>query len=293
MWNRKLALGAAVALVALVIVPAVARGQSSAVSGGVDQTPPILTVNVKPAFVVGNILTPLPGDPGSGRPWFTGNIAQFMQWSATDDSGRICSYDLYVFGGAALANAVLDHTQDTQYTYMAGTDSYLFGGQHVTTGFQVTARDCSVNISAGNATSKVVYEKGLTVNQEDGTAESYTGSASGQFTYKGPWATTSCDCFLGGKTARTTTQGARATFTRTYDEGDHVALVMAEGPGRGVASIRIDDKWLMNIDTYAPVDTNAIVVFERMMTAGTHTVAIVNQATAGRPRIDLDAVMTN
>jgi hypothetical protein len=51
--------------------------------------------------------------------------------------------------------------------------------------------------------------------------------------------------------------------------------------------------FLANIDTFAAVNTNRVVVFQRMMPAGTHTVTIVNQATGGRPRIDLDAVMTN
>ena len=76
------------------------------------------------------------------------------------------------------------------------------------------------------------------------------------------------------------------------NEGDQVALVMALGPGRGRASIRIDGTWLTNIDTFAAVNTNRVVVFRRMP-AGTHTLTIVNQATPGRPRIDLDAVMTN
>lgn len=66
---------------------------------------------------------------------------------------------------------------------------------------------------------------------------------------------------------------------------------MAEGPGRGVASIRLDGRWLMDIDTFAPVNTNRVVVFQRMMTAGTHTLTILNHGTSGRPRIDLDAVL--
>jgi len=83
------------------------------------------------------------------------------------------------------------------------------------------------------------------------------------------------------------------TFTRTYEKGDHVAVVMALGPNRGRASIRIDGAWFMNVDTFASVNTNRVVVFQRRMPAGTHTLTILNQATPGRPRIDVDAVMTN
>jgi hypothetical protein len=56
-------------------------------------------------------------------------------------------------------------------------------------------------------------------------------------TYSGAWGQSNCACFLADHTAFTTTTGARATFTRTYEQGDQVALVMAEGPGRGKASI--------------------------------------------------------
>jgi hypothetical protein len=49
----------------------------------------------------------------------------------------------------------------------------------------------------------------------------------------------------------------------------------------------------MNIDTFASVNTNRLVVFERGTTAGVHTIAIVNHATSCRPRIDLDAILIN
>lgn len=306
MWNRKIALGAAMVLVMLMLVPVVARGSSASLvpvvkrgssltlvptPGGYDQTPPVLTVDVKPAFVVGNIVTPKKyesqlADGTVVYTWYTQNIAEFTRWSATDDSGRVCYYHLV---DLVTGEPVLEYTQQTQYTGVATDYDGTFGGgpRIAGGGFVVTAEDCPMN-----ATSKVVRND-VTVNQEDNTTDTDSSHPSGQLTYKGPWATTYCDCFLGGKTARTTTQGARMTFTRTYGQGDHVALVMAEGPGRGQVAIRIDDKWLMNIDTYAPVNTNCVVVFERMMSAGTHSVAIVNLATPGRPRIDLDAVMTN
>ena len=55
--------------------------------------------------------------------------------------------------------------------------------------------------------------------------------------------------------------------------------------------IRLDGTWLMNVDTFASVNTNRVVVFARGMTAGVHTLAVVNHATPGRPRIDVDAVL--
>ena len=113
--------------------------------------------------------------------------------------------------------------------------------------------------------------------QEDGTSS--TDFAALPITYTGTWGVGNCDCFLAGHTAFTTKSGDRATFTRTYEQGDQVALVMAEGPGRGVASIRIDGKWFMNVDTFAATNTNRVVVFAMGMSAGDHTVAIVNHGT--------------
>jgi hypothetical protein len=83
------------------------------------------------------------------------------------------------------------------------------------------------------------------------------------------------------------------TFTKDYDQAGHVAIVMAEGPGRGRASIRVDGTWFQDVDTYASTNTNRVVVFQMELPAGTHSIAIVNHGTAGRPRIDIDAFLTD
>lgn len=246
----------------------------------IDQTPPTLSVNIKPLFVVGSVVERFTQFPVE----YATNVAQLIQWSATDNVG-VCSYDLFDQPAGDDPEPILQSSQDTQYTFQAGDYNGDFGGgSFVTVGFYVTARDCQ-----GNATTKVVSEQ-VIVNQEDG--RSATGP-SGTLASSGTWATTTCSCFLWERTRRTSQSGARMTFTRTYEQGDQVALVMALGPARGRASIRIDGMWLTNVDTFAPVNTNRVVVFQRMMPEGTHTLTIVNQATPGRPRIDVDAVMTN
>jgi hypothetical protein len=68
---------------------------------------------------------------------------------------------------------------------------------------------------------------------------------------------------------------------------------MAKEPGPGMASIRLDGKWIANVNTFAAANSNRVVAFERGMPAGVHTIAIVNQATQGHPRIDLDAILVN
>jgi hypothetical protein len=277
-------LGVAAAAFTLVLT-----GLASSAVAAVDQTPPVLTVGVKPAFVVGSQVSVSPfciNDPEAfpvDCP-YASDIAQLVTWSATDDVG-VCSYDLIrVFAGVE-PEPVFLFSQETQYLALDSDYNGDFGGgSTLPVGFLVTARDCT-----GNATTKVVVDRPV-VTQE--TGQSATGPEQ-VLTYTGNWATTFCSCFLWEGTRRTSAPGARVSFTRTYDEGDHVALVMATGPLRGRAGIRIDGRWVKTVDTFASVNTNRIVVFERLMSAGEHTITIVNHATPGRPRIDLDAIITN
>lgn len=244
-----------------------------------DQTPPSLSVNMTPSFVVGNVVTDQPIETVH----YTGDVAQLIQWSGTDNVG-ICSYDLFAQPAGAPPVPILEFSQETQFTTVAGDYNGDFGGgSGVIIGYYVTARDCT-----GNATTKAVDEH-IFVFQEDGT--SATTFAPQPFTYNGTWSQGNCGCFLAGHTKFATNSGARVTFTRTFTGSDQVALVMAMGPGRGKASIRLDGRWLMNIDTFASANTNRVVVFARAMSAGLHTLAIVNHGTLGRPRIDLDAIL--
>ncbi|MEO8424163.1 MAG: hypothetical protein ABI595_09680 [Actinomycetota bacterium] len=244
-----------------------------------DQTPPTLTVNVRPSFVVGDIVTDSPIETVH----YASDIEQLIQWSAIDDVG-VCSYDLFAVPAGAPPEPILEFTQETQYTFLGSDYNGDFGGgTSIIDGFYVTARDCT-----GNATTKAVDEH-INTYQEDGT--SATDFNVQAITYTGTWSQNNCDCFLAGHTATTTRGGARATFTRTFEAGDEVALVMGEGPLRSVISIRLDGKWLMNVDTFAPVTTNRVIVFERTMSAGSHTLAIVNHATPGRQHVDFDAIL--
>lgn len=101
-----------------------------------------------------------------------------------------------------------------------------------------------------------------------------------------------CDCASGAAQRRTNQTGAAAAITRTFARGEHVALVMAEGPGRGKAAIFIDGTHVETVDTFAAANTNRIIEWDMAMSKGTHTIRVVNQGTAGRTRIDLDAILT-
>lgn len=255
-----------------VVVPMLA-GPTLSAQAAFDQTPPTLDVPVRPSFVVGNVVESF--DSCNFR--YTSNIAQLIRWSATDASG-IDSYDFYL-GPTNSVHMAFELSQETQYTYMqTDYDGSCGGGQMVLDMYGVTARDYW-----GNMTTKVIPGFGIGTIQEDGQDVLYSGT----------WTQTYCTCFLANYTRRTSASGARASFTQTYADGDQLALVMAKGPGRGIASIRLDGRWIANVDTFAAANTNRVVVFQRELTAGSHTLSIVNQATAGRPRIDLDAILVN
>ena len=255
--------------------------QATFARAALDQTPPSLTVPVRPAFVVGSVVDQQSPEDG----YYFAQIQQLLRWSATDNVG-VCSYDLQTIYAGVEPGQPLSYSQETQFTITATDYTDEFGGGvEALDGYLVTARDCT-----GNATTKAMTQRLLLVLQEDGVSVGAYAPAQ-DILYTGTWRQSNCACFLAGHTAFTTMSGARATFTRTYEAGDQVALVMAEGPGRGKAGIRVDGKWVMTVDTFASVNTNRIVVFAQGMTAGVHTIAIVNQGTSSRPRIDLDAVL--
>jgi hypothetical protein len=268
---------------ARVALAAVAAGLMLATSSAfawaaLDQTAPTLNVPVRASFVVGDIVE----DYELDEFWFTTDVAQVIRWSATDNVG-VCSYDLYNVPAGDEPGALLTYSQETQF--VTWTDDYVDqqgGGSDNIDGYLVTARDCT-----GNATTRAMTTRDLQVIQENGMST----YGSPDITYIGTWSQTDCACFLAEHTRRTSADGARATFAWTFTPGDQLALVMAKGPGRGRAGIRIDGKWVATVDTFSSVNTNRVIVFERAMTPGFHTVAIVSQATPGRPRIDLDAVL--
>ena len=96
-------------------------------------------------------------------------------------------------------------------------------------------------------------------------------------------------------TKSTTAAGASVTATVTVPAGNvsHVGLVMAKGPTRGSAKVYVDGILKATVNTYATSAQSRVIVFERSIPAGTHRVKVVNVATPGHPRIDLDAVLTN
>jgi hypothetical protein len=62
-------------------------------------------------------------------------------------------------------------------------------------------------------------------------------------------------------------------------EGSAIRWIASVGPNRGKANVYLDDEFVAEIDLYATEGASAVVVFEQVVEAGTHTIKIVPTGT--------------
>ncbi len=125
-----------------------------------------------------------------------------------------------------------------------------------------------------------------------------TGNGETVPTYYSPgtvsaWRTANCTCFFDGTSTYTSVKNASFSFLTPQPldaTGVRVALLMPKGPGRGSAAVYVDNVRKATVNTYAATNTNGKITYQILL-PGTHThvVRVVNLATAGHPRIDIDA----
>jgi hypothetical protein len=253
-----------------------------------ETTPPRLSLLPFASFPVGGQISGSGPPPHTEENWGYTRVPFFIKWTGRDASG-ICGYDVYDvwFGGEP--ELVASGTQWMR-RFNGSNDDYdgsYGGGSNSSYGWDVVARDC-----AGNTTTRFAQAR-PSVTQEDGyNVTAFPGSPS-PISYSGTWQRASCTCWSGGSVQWTKQQGARARLTADYRAKGAVALVMEKAPNRGKFTLVIDGVARATIDTYAPVATHRVIVWSGHMTAGRHVIELVNQATSGRPRIDLDAVLLN
>lgn len=277
-----------------------------AAQSATDTTPPTLKAPIKASFVVGSQIDPgvLPdcGDPSHTadlRLW----VPETFSWRGSDDSGAV-TYDLDELTPNS-EDLVLSDSASRTYSGVLGsnTSQDCGGGNWTIYQWQLTARD-----GAGNETTKNVYGGRIRLTQEgagdDAAADEQGYAVQPTLTYKGAWSHASCACWSAGGVQRTTAKGASASIkvTLPFNYGStlppeaanvtHVGLVMHKGPGRGAFKVYVNGVLKGTVDTYAATNQPRTVVWQGSVT-GTSTVKIVNVATKGRPRIDLDAVLTN
>ncbi len=105
--------------------------------------------------------------------------------------------------------------------------------------------------------------------------------------YSSGWKRIASAKHLGGSIKSTRERGARVTVTFT---GSAISWIGPRRANRGKARVYVDGSFVRTVDTYA----STLRTREKLFTAtfdsiGKHTLTIVNLATAGRPRVSVDA----
>jgi hypothetical protein len=68
---------------------------------------------------------------------------------------------------------------------------------------------------------------------------------------------------------------------------------MPKSANRGSASVVVDGKAVATVNTHSVTTVNRVVVWQKWMPAGIHSIKVVNLATPGHPRVDIDAFLHN
>ena len=273
---------------AFLAVAAVAMPSASA-SG--DTTPPVIKTNTNAGFVVGSTIsaTNYTDDDWSND---YASVQEYINYTVTDNSGRICDFKVNTITEEGWENLVAEPVQSyqpTPYTaqFVGWNDTYwgqIGDTEDSQAGWTLSANDC------GNATTVMVPNKPAVIEENN---YSNAVGEDGSISYAGTWSNVSCACASGGSMRRTSAKGASFTFTDYWHRDDHAGLVMAQGPSRGSADVYVDGKKVATVNTYSATNQNRVIVFDRWMSEGTHTIKVVNLATSGHPRIDLDAALNN
>jgi GH25 family lysozyme M1 (1,4-beta-N-acetylmuramidase) len=185
-------------------------------------------------------------------------------WGGSDSSG-ISRYALqYQVNGGAWNTPSLSSPTVTSYAQQLAFNAIYR--------FRVRATD-----GAGN-TSGWAYGPAFKT--------SFTQQNSSSVHYGYGWSTLLTSAASGGSLATTKTAGSWATFTFT---GSGISWVAYKGPNRGSAQVWIDGVLAATVSMYSTTYKAKQIVFAKAWGVnGTHTIEVVNLATAGHPRIDID-----
>jgi hypothetical protein len=114
-----------------------------------------------------------------------------------------------------------------------------------------------------------------------------TQQSSTSVKFSSGWTTSTVSSASGGSVKYTKTKGASVSYTFS---GSSIAWVSPKGPARGSADVYVDGVLRATVSLNASsYQAQRIVFAYNWASNGTHTVRVVNRATSGHPRIDVDA----
>ena len=194
-----------------------------------------------------------------------------VSWpKATEPSGVISIYEVErsVDGGSWSKVATLGGQTLSYKTSGSTSHSYAF---------RVRATDGRGLISARVASSAI--------------APRVLSQSSSSVRYQGDWDGHRSAAAIGGSTLRTSDAGASATLSFS---GRQVAWVGPKGPSRGKVKVYVDGAYVTTVNQYASESSSRRVLFTRTLASGgTHTLRLVNLATAGHRRAEVDAFIVS
>jgi len=167
------------------------------------------------------------------------------------------------------------------YTLTATTDGSP-GAPHTS-----TALSARINLPVGSSNTIAVDCGGA------GSVSSFTstGYQEGSASYTGTWRSASLAGAWGGTTRSTTAASASATFHCSPCRA--LAWVTDEDSAHGSARVYVDGVLKATVNTRSsPRLTRVIASTFEWASDGAHTLKIVNAASGGHPRIDVDGFLT-
>jgi Bacterial Ig-like domain (group 3) len=215
---------------------------------------------------------PTVGAPGrrlvAGTTVDGGRVVVRLPWTGSDATSGIARYEL------------AQQTDGEAWVTVAGALPTPSAERSLATGhayrFRVRAIDLAGNASAWLSGS--TFSLGRV--QETST----------RIRYGGTWTTAKATTYWAGAARRASVAGARATISFT---GRSIAWVSRTGPDRGKAAIYVNGSRVATVDLYAPTaGLRRVVWVGTFATSASRTISIRVLGTAGRPRVDLDAVVT-
>lgn len=216
-------------------------------------------------FTVPSTITPL--DVLAG----TTTAAVTIYWtSGSSPTGAACCTSK-VFDGGTL----LGRTTGTTFPAVISVGGYEVGP------YEIKSYDAN-----GSFVGSVTADPNFVSQFEDAYANDFGSDCGSDAGFSGSWLARTNSSNAGGSSCTSTTSGDSFVF------GSDIAdeWVTTTGPGRGSANVYIDGVYSQTVSTYSSVTRYRRVVWQhRFGSSGGHTITIVNLATPGHPRIDVDA----
>jgi hypothetical protein len=196
----------------------------------------------------------------------TDSIPATVSWAASDVGTGIASQELQVRRGAGAWTAFAQ---------------------------SASARSATVNLRPGSNYSVRIRATDVAGNVGPWTTRSLETvlrqNTSSHWTWTGPWTTAHKASASGDSTRWSTTGGATATMRTSASA---FAVVAPRSVTRGNVSIYVDGLHVATVKLdAAPTGPRRIVWTKSWTSAGTHRITLRVRATAGHPRVDLDALV--